>query len=203
MNEAPATETRATVEDVWRAFSESLRAFLKSRGLGQSDADDLLQEVFVRVYEKIGSLRQASRIEAWVVQIARNAVADYYRRRPRLAEAVEDVVDPQGDGEASDNQNHAVASWLALSIDALPATLRDAVRMYEIDGVSQRDVADRLGVSLSGAKSRIQRGRRRLAEILRESCELQLDRRGNVIACKPAKPDNCGATSCECDASGP
>lgn len=193
-------DAATTVEDVWHTISDGLRAFLRARLPNDSDADDLLHDVFVRVHEKIGSLRQSERIEAWVYQIGRNALADFYRRRsPRLADAVEDVVDPHCDDDYKKNKNLAVAAWLPLMIDVLPQTLRDAVRMYEIEGVSQAEIASRLGISLSGAKSRVQRGRRRLEEILRGSCDFQLDRRGNIIACKPANDDDCGQASCECD----
>jgi RNA polymerase sigma-70 factor (ECF subfamily) len=185
-------------EETWHELSEELRAFLRSRIPSDSDADDLLQDVFLRVVEKVGSLRQAGRIDSWVYQIARNAIADFYRRRtPRPHEAVEDVVDLH-ETETGGHRNRAVGAWLTFMISALPPALRAAVRMYEIEGLSQAEIADRLGVSLSGAKSRVQRGRRRLEEMLRGSCQLELDRRGNVIACMPANVDGCAQASCDC-----
>lgn len=188
------------VEQAWHALSEGLRSFLRSRVPSDADADDLLQDVFVRVHEKIGSLQQSGRMESWVYQIARNAVADFYRRRvPRPAEAVEDVVDPIDDPETSENPNRGVAAWLLLMIDKLPNTARDAVRMYEIEGIPQAEIAKRLHISLSGAKSRVQRGRQQLEELLRDSCKLEIDRRGNVIACTPAKDVQCGQVACACD----
>jgi RNA polymerase sigma-70 factor (ECF subfamily) len=195
----PAT----SVEQAWHALSQRLRTFLRSRVPSDADADDLLQDVFVRVHEKIGSLQQWVRMESWVYQIARNAVADFYRRRvPRPAEAVEDVVDSINDPETSENLNRSVAAWLLLMIDGLPNTLRDAVRMYEIEGIPQAEIAKRLNISLSGAKSRVQRGRHQLEEMLRNSCELEIDRRGNVIACKPANDNECGQVACACDQEG-
>lgn len=187
--------------EVWHSLSDELRAFLRSRVPSESDADDLLQEVFVRVLEKISSLRHANRLESWVYQVARNAIADFYRRRsPPPAEPVEDVADPYEES-SSGNQNRAVAAWLSLMIGALPATLREAVRMYEIDGLSQSEIADRLNISLSGAKSRIQRARRQLEQLLLGSCQIELDRRGNVIGCKPANVNCCAKVSCECAGS--
>ena len=146
----PAT----TVEQAWHALSEGIRTFLRSRAPSDADADDLLQDVFVRVHEKIGSLQQSDRMESWVYQIARNAVADFYRRRvPRPVEAVEDIVDPIDDPETSENLNRSVAAWLLLMIEGLPNTLREAVQMYEIEGIAQAEIAKRLNISLSGAKS--------------------------------------------------
>lgn len=189
-------------ENLWHALSAELRGFLRSRVPSDSDADDLLQDVFLRVYENIGSLRQAGRVESWVYQIARNAITDFYRRRTPTVDTVEDAIDPQIDGVGGGNQNRAVGAWLSLMIDELPQTLRDAVRMYEIDGISQSGIADRLGISLSGAKSRVQRGRQQLAELLRGSCQLERDGRGNVIACQPTNDNGCAQTSCDCDDDG-
>lgn len=187
-------------EDLWHALSDELRAFLRSRVPSDSDADDLLQDVFVRVYENIDSLRQAGRVESWVYQIARNAVTDFYRRRgPFPADAVEEVADPRIDPRSGANQNRVVGAWLSQAIDELPNTLRDAVRMYELDGLSQAEIADRLGLSLPGAKSRVQRGRRQLEKLLHENCQLELDRRGNVIACKAALDAQCARSACACD----
>ena len=93
-----------------------------------------------------------------------------------------------------------MGAWLSAAIDELPPTLREAVRQYEIEGVSQAQIADRLGVSLPGAKSRVQRGRRRLKEMLRGRCRLERDRRGNVIECRPANDADCAPAACACDA---
>lgn len=190
-------------ENVWEALSAELRGFLRSRVPNDSDADDLLQDVFVRVYENIGTLRQAECVESWVYQIARNAVTDFYRRRTsRSANTVENFVEPQVESNREGNQNRAVGAWLLLMIEALPPTLRDAVRMYEVEGLSQSEIANRLSISLSGAKSRVQRGRRRLEELLRGSCRLESDRRGNVMACKPTNDTACAQVSCDCDDNG-
>jgi RNA polymerase sigma-70 factor (ECF subfamily) len=192
------TDAARRAEHLWNALSCELRTFLRSRLPSEWDAEDILQDVFVRVVEKIGSLKQADRIESWVYQIARNAVADFYRRTTsRRPEAVEDVVAPQTTSE-DQNQNRAIGSWLSLMVDALPEKLRDAVRLYELEGLSQVEIAERLNISLSGAKSRVQRGRQQLQLLLRRSCQFELDRRGNVIECKPAKTGHCAEGSCEC-----
>jgi RNA polymerase sigma-70 factor, ECF subfamily len=194
MNEAPAM-----AEDLWHALSGELRSFLRSRVPSDCDADDILQDVFVKIVEKIGSLRDATRIESWVYQIARNAIVDYYRRRtPQPSDPVEEAAAPCKE-QGPDNLNRSVAAWLSLSITRLPENMRDAVRLYELEAVPQAEIAERLGISLSGAKSRIQRGRRQLEQLLHGSCKLELDRRGNVVACQPAKVDACGQVSCECN----
>ena len=194
------TNASTKVEDVWHAVSADLRSFLRSRLPSDADADDQLQNVFVRVIERIGSLREAERIESWIYQIARNSIADFYRRRkpPQPGEFEEAVY--SNPNEARGNQNHAIGRWLSVLIDELPEKERDAVRMYEIEGLSQAEIAARLNISLSGAKSRVQRGRRELEGLLRDCCKLELDRRGNVIECKPLTRSSCEKPSCGCSA---
>jgi RNA polymerase sigma-70 factor (ECF subfamily) len=198
------TDNAIKAKDLWHALGDELRAFLRSRVPSDSDADDLLQDVFVRVYENIKSLRQAERVESWVYQIARNAVTDFYRRRKlQPADEVEQVAEPRLDLRRGMNHNQAVGAWLFQAIDALPSTLRDAVRMYELESLSQAEIADQLGLSLPGAKSRVQRGRRQLEKLLQGVCQLELDRRGNVINCKPAHDAMCAGAACDCDDGGP
>jgi RNA polymerase sigma-70 factor, ECF subfamily len=190
-------ELANTAQGLWHALSGEMRAFLRSRLPSESDADDLLQDVFLRVVENIGSLRTAGRIESWVYQIARNALADFYRRRkPLPTDAALDVA--ISEHESDNHLNRAVGAWVSSMIGRLPATYRDAVQMYEIEGLSQSEIAKRLKISLSGAKSRIQRGRRELEQMLLGCCQLELDRRGNIIECNPVHANSCQQVSCDC-----
>jgi RNA polymerase sigma-70 factor (ECF subfamily) len=191
-----------TTDVLWHALGDELRGFLRSRVSNDADADDLAQDVFLRVVENRRSLRDAERIQSWVYQIARNALIDFYRRRAKhSAQYVDDALEVARD-ESSGNQNLAIGRWLLQAVEQLPETVRDAVRMYEVEGLPQSEIARRLGLSLSGAKSRIQRGRDQLEKMLDECCALQRDRRGNVIECKPNAADSCGESACECQTDG-
>jgi RNA polymerase sigma-70 factor (ECF subfamily) len=151
-----------TTDDLWHALGDELRAFLRSRVSNDADADDLAQDVFLRIVTNLGTLRDAERIQSWVFQIARNAIVDFYRRRAK--QSVQSTDDPAdvAENQVATNQNLAIGRWLLTAIEQLPETVRDAVRMYEVEGLPQSDIAQRLGLSLSGAKSRIQRGRHQL-----------------------------------------
>jgi RNA polymerase sigma-70 factor, ECF subfamily len=191
-------KSKPTAGELWQALSGQLRAFIRSRVENDADADDLLQDVFVQVVDKLYSVRQTDRIQSWVYQIARNAVVAFYRRKGPAHEPVDVVTDENGVDTVDGNLNAALGHWLASMVTLLPHTFQDALRMYELDGRSQLEIAAQLRISLSAAKSRIQRGRRELAKLLRSSCELELDRRGNVIACQPKHADGCPEVSCEC-----
>ena len=188
MSDAPTT-----TEQVWELLSAKLRSFLLRRVSDEQVAEDLLQETFVRIHRKLGDIDDAQRITSWVFQIARNLVIDHYRSKSRAAMELADDLAANVDG---DNLNEHVAGWLPHIIAKLPNTYREPVELYEIMGVSQQGIADKLGLSLSGAKSRVQRGRKKLTAILLDCCSFEQDRRGNVIGYAkntPGECDECGS----------
>lgn len=180
---------RLQTEAVWELLSARLRAFIRSRVENEHVAEDILQETFLRIHQRLGTLADEERIEAWVYRIARNLLADHYRARGRRRDAplegepLERLAEPD-----PSNQNAQVAGWLPAAIEELPERYREALRLFELEGVSQADIARRLGLSLSGAKSRVQRGREKLEQALERCCRFDVDRRGNVLSCEPKGP---------------
>src|SRR5690606_26871983 len=185
-----------TTELIWTDMRADLRRFIRRRVADDHVADDLLQETFVRIHRHIDSLADAERLAGWVYQIARNIIRDHYRRSADCGAAL-------GDGDPADDSAGALsevrcrsAEWLEELIGELPDRYRDAVRLAEIDGLSQQEVADRLGLSLSGAKSRIQRGRALLKGVLEGCCRFEFDRRGNLLDIDP-RPDRTVCRGCD------
>ena len=191
-----------SAEAVWSEFSGRLRAFIASRVRSPEDADDLLQEVFLRIHRSSGTLERADRLPAWLFQITRNALTDYYRARDartrHLGGASEEEAGepPIPVDEGRDEQE--LAACLIPMLEQLSATYREAVTLTAIDGVSQTDAAKRLGLSISGMKSRTQRGRAELRKVLLRCCEVDFDRRGGVAAFRSRTEDGggCGNGGC-------
>jgi RNA polymerase sigma-70 factor (ECF subfamily) len=137
------------------------------------DIDDLVQETFLRVHRGLGDLRAAERVAPWVSRLARSVLVDHYRRH-RPTEALDvDVAAPEGPPAL--DATPMVASWLPGFVAGLPETYREAVRLSELEGLSQREVARRLGLSPSGARTRVQRGRAKLREALLACCAVRLE----------------------------
>lgn len=182
-----------TTVDVWELLSAKLRGFIRSRVEDDQTAEDLLQETFLRIHQRLGTLGDEERLVSWVFQIARNLIVDHYRARGRIKSSPEVNAKIAGESSCSDpvNENEVVAGWLPAAIDRLPEAYRDALRMYELEGVSQTAIADELGLSLSGAKSRVQRGREKLRQVLDRCCAFDLDRRGNVLEWQSRREDSC------------
>lgn len=166
---------------IYRELGDDLRRYVARRV--PEAADDVVQEIFLRIHERIGELRDADRLAAWVFRIARSVVVDHVRRKKPVGEPDESLAIDAGE----DNVNELVASWLPRMLESMPEPYREALVLCEIEGLSQQELADRLGLSLSGAKSRVQRGRRLLEETLLDCCHLERDTRGNVLAYEPRR----------------
>ena len=187
---------RAASDAVWSQLSGDLRRFIRRRVADDHVADDLLQETFLRIHRSIDTLTAADRLAAWVYRIARNVVHDHYRTTLRDTVALADDDPVAEDEDRLSGLRCQAGVWLEEMIRQLPDKHRDAVQLSEIEGLSQQEVADRLGLSLSGAKSRIQRGRSMLKDTLDRCCTFEYDRRGNVMDYDP-KPDRTVCRDCD------
>lgn len=170
---------RPTTTQVWEQFSQQLQAFIFKRVSNPQDAEDILQDVFLKLHTHLDSLQDEQRLVPWLYQIARHAVIDYYRRQ-RPDETLQEALSEEPQLDEDDPQAH-LAAGLGAMIDLLPEKYRQPLVMSEFQGLKQQEIAERLGISLSGAKSRVQRGRLLLRDALLECCHFEFDRRGNLI----------------------
>jgi RNA polymerase sigma-70 factor (ECF subfamily) len=203
----PTAARADRAETLWDRFAAPLRSFVAKRAPREVDTEDVLQDVFVRIQEQLPKLREEDRIDAWIFQIARNVVADAFRRRTRR-EALGERVTAEGQAQASDDDRAAEASLagcLASMINELPEPYRQAIELTEIRGMTQAEAARLVGISVSGMKSRVQRGREHLKGIIHGFCRVETDVRGGVIECDPLRAD-CGASvrpsPCSSDSMG-
>ncbi len=186
------TDARVPTERLWELLSDKLRSFLRRQVGDDHAAEDLLQETFVRIHKRLNDLDDESRLHAWVFRIARNLATDHLRARTPSDVDDQDVPSPESESDDDENLNAVVREWLPPMIAQLPDPYREALQMYEFEHLPQQEIADRLGISLSGAKSRIQRGREKLKGILFDCCSFERDRRGNVIGFTRNGPAECG-----------
>ncbi len=174
----------------YRELEARLRPFVARRVSAASEVDDVLQDVFLRMQRSLSELRDEERFGPWVYQVARSAIAEHHRTRARHPLAAGDPPESVDPGEPEDDGAVAreVATYLAPFIAMLPSPYREALTLTELEGTTQRDAAEMMDVSVSGMKSRVQRGRERLRKLLEDCCEIALDARGRVIGCEP-RPD--------------
>ncbi len=172
-----------TLQDIWTDLGGRVRGFVGKRVSDSHAADDIAQEVMLKVHSHLVALPPEDKLPAWVFAVARNVVIDHYR-----ASAVRDHADvaeaePMAD-LADDDQQQALRDLtpcLMRMVEQLPEPYREAMKLADIEGLSQQEVADRTGESLSGAKSRVQRGRQQLRAMILDCCNVEQDVRGNVM----------------------
>ncbi|MDQ2653833.1 MAG: RNA polymerase sigma factor SigZ [Chloroflexota bacterium] len=180
-------------EQIWAEFGDRLRAFIRRRVDSAADAEDILQDVFLRIHRHAGSLEHQERRVSWLFQVTRNAIVDYYRAPSRRRELpvgappdLEQAAVHAGawveDGDESLGQaGQELAHCLRPMLTRLPPHYREAVTLIDLDGLSQQDAATQAGLSLSGMKSRVQRGRRALEQVMHDCCRIDLDSGGRVM----------------------
>ena len=185
-----------TTEGVWEAFHTPLLQFIRQRVPDNATAEDLLQEVFLKIHQHIETLKDVKRLESWVYQITRHEIIDYYRGKerpwtaldaPEVLELAEDLPDDDVVGELFPSVRAMVKS--------LPERDRQALVLTEYQGLTQKELGERLGLSFSGAKSRVQRAREKLKQLLLECCHFELDRRGHIIDYQ-ARCHSCETAAC-------
>lgn len=179
---------KPSTTEIWEEFSQTLLEFIRKRVNDPADAEDILQDVFIKIHTHIDSLQEDGRLVSWLYQITRNTIIDYYRtRRPALDLPETLAVYPEPVESEPEAQ---LAAGLRDFMGVLPDQYRQAIVLTDLEGLKQSDLADRLGLSLSGAKSRVQRGRQMLREALLECCHFEFDRRGNLVDYR-SRPDCC------------
>jgi RNA polymerase sigma-70 factor, ECF subfamily len=179
-NISSGSNTANTTEDIWLKYHANLLAFIRKRINDTVAAEDLLQDVFVRIHSRIDTLEHRSKLESWLYQITRNAIIDFYRARRPMEELPAWLAQPLADKEENNNKRE-LSACLAPMIQRLPEKYRTAVQRSEIDGKTQKEIAAEENISLSGAKSRVQRGRALLKTMLHECCTFELNSMNQIV----------------------
>lgn len=184
-------------EMIWETYHERLSTFIRKYVAESTDVDDVLQEVFVKVHTHIATLREEEKLRSWVYQIARNAIMDYYRQRRQMEpiEQIEHVQVIEEDDSVFENAAHELAPCIQEMVEQLPTKYRQALLLTEYEGLTQKELSTRLGISFSGAKSRVQRARTLLKNMLLTCCNFQFDRLNHVIDYQP-RHDCCEPEAC-------
>ena len=180
-------------KQLWQEYSDRLRKFLLSRVNNRADVDDLVQEILIKTYQHLNTIEEPEKFTAWLFQVARNTLIDYYRKSS-VQTSRQDIARKATLEDERPEQYEQVRQELAKCIrpflDRLPPKYQEAVEAIDLQGGSQKKLAQELGLSHSAVKSRVQRGRSMLKEQFLECCRYDLDARGNLVDFE-VKPSSC------------
>lgn len=177
-------------DSIWDEFSTPLKTFVKNRINNDQDAEDILQIIFLKINDNIDNLIKIDKTQTWIYKIARNTIYDFYRSQKHdlyIDNLAEDTLCDQQE-EAS--LNNEMAQCLKNMIQYLPDKYKQALILTEFENLTQKELALQLNISVSGAKSRVQRARAMLKEMILNCCNIEQDHRGNIIDYK-YKNKNC------------
>lgn len=182
------------VQGTWGLFRDRLVAYMRNR-VPEEHAEDLTQEVLLKMHKALPDLRSNEHVYAWMYGIARNTVIDYFRRKTTTSRQTKLLEEEVVDEQVSEQAPHPLYRCLHPLLEELPEKYRETIRRVEFEGSSIRDEAERSQQSLSAVKSRLMRGRAMLRKKLQCCCAIEFDARGKVTAAairdKNVKPCGC------------
>jgi RNA polymerase sigma-70 factor (ECF subfamily) len=169
----------------WSSLRNRVRRYV-ARRVAASDVEDVLHDVFLRVARSLSTDDDVEHMNAWIYRIAQHAVTDHIRTRTRTRTRTSTADCGMASSDEHDAElRAALTQCMADFIAQLPSPYREAVTLAELEGLTQAAAAETMGVSLSGMKSRVQRGRARLRAMFAAACNICVDARGRVIECEP------------------
>ncbi|TMC18370.1 MAG: RNA polymerase sigma factor SigZ [Chloroflexi bacterium] len=185
-------------EHVWEAFHAPLLQFIRMRVANEETAEDLLQDVFVKIHQQAENLKEIKKLESWIYQITRHTIIDYYRSKRAMISLQEPEVLQLPAELPDDDLVSELFPCVRAMVNNLPPQDRQALVLTEYQGLTQKEFGERLGLSFSGAKSRVQRAREKLKQQLLACCHFDLDRRRHIIdyqrRCQCCSSGNCCTT---------
>lgn len=181
--------------ELFASYHTKIRRYILSMVHDPAEADDLTQEVFLQVHRKMDSLRDPDAVVSWLYRIATHLCYDRFRktsRQPRL-----EPLDP-GDrmetgplGDIADQlrldralEQTDMSACVRGYIEELSTEYRQVIFLHDLEEVTNREIAQMLGISLDAVKIRLHRARGKLQGALSTHCDLSLDERG-VLVCEP------------------
>ena len=184
-------ENTITFNEIWLKFSHPVKDFIQNQTHNADVTDDILQEVFIKIHQNLHLLRDEERVAGWIFQIARNTVLNYFRMQKRNLENQElHQVEIESENAFKENKlNEIVGIWLEEFKKDLAPKYQQALQLVDIEGITQVELANRLGISISGAKSRVQRGREQLKQKLINCCPVKTDQYGNILEIRSKNGD--------------
>ena len=172
------------IQEIWTDLYQELKKFILSKVKDINATEDILQDVFVKIQLNIHTLTDCTKLTAWVYQITRNTIADHYRKTN---------LEVQIDGfdlAEQDNEEplyHSLSNCINQKINKLSDKYKQAILLTYLNAYSQLELAEKLNISYSGAKTRVQRGREKLKDLILDCPNVETDNKGNLIAYEPPK----------------
>jgi len=170
------------VEELWLEYRTVLKRFLHAKVANEADVEDLLQDILIKTYNNLDSVKKQKNVKSWLFQIANNTIIDYYRKNSRVPRATSEAYLPSCEQATDELATTKVdlSNCISPFINALPEESARLLTAIDINNESQKHYAEKIGVSYSTLKSRVQKSRGLLKQVFDDCCHFKIDNRGNV-----------------------
>jgi RNA polymerase sigma-70 factor, ECF subfamily len=179
--------------EIYGDFRRSLLAFIRSRVSSGQDAEDILQDVYLKISSNLAKLSDDKKLLPWIYSIARNSIIDYYRQGAKRKRISDQILEDLSEHPAPDSTKGLDLCMTSL-ISLLPKNYQEIIIDAEIRQVSQKDLALKYGMPYPSMRSRVQRGRAKLKQLFRNCCHIESDHYGHILDVKQNRGCN-GACS--------
>ena len=171
------------IAGIYAQFHQSMLSYIRSKINSREDAEDILQNVFVKISTNVNKLSDEEKLQSWVYTITRNAIIDYYRtnsskKNIELDNLLEESIPDEPNFDSTKGLDKCIHSMIGL----LPEEYRGIIVDSELNGIRQKDLADKYGMAYPSMRSRVQRGRERLKQLFYNCCHIETDSVGNVMS---------------------
>ena len=192
----PAEMMSLSEKEAYKFFDEHysrVKAFVQSIVKQDWIAEDLTQEVFIRAFKNLPSLKDKSRLKPWLFHIAKNCCMDYFRQHKNRDKSDNSSIDPSH-VPSPNKQEHLLeqqemSACILDKFQYLPDNMRMVLWLFDVEGFSHKEISEILGINVSNVKVRLHRARKKMREILNDNCMFERDSR-NVFVCLPSEDGN-------------
>jgi RNA polymerase sigma-70 factor (ECF subfamily) len=176
------------VSEIYDQYHTKVRRFILTLVRDRWIADDLTQETFVRIQERLDAVKDPSKISAWIFRIAYNLCQDQFRQSKQ---SINKTGTSRADGRNGDAlplqkelEQRQMGACVQSQLDLLPESLRTVLVLHDTMEFSHKEISEVIGITTENSKVRLHRARKKLRAILEEECTFARDER-DVLVCEP------------------
>ncbi|MFZ6012499.1 MAG: RNA polymerase sigma factor SigZ [Bacteroidota bacterium] len=185
------------IAGIYQQFHSTLLSYIQSKVKTKEDAEDIVQNVFIKISVNISKLGEKEKLQSWIYAITRNAIIDYYRANAnKRSVAIDENLEESLAEEKRADDTKGLEQCLSGMITLLPEEYRNIIVDSEIKGIKQKDLAEKYAMAYPSMRSRVQRGREKLKQLLHNCCHIETDTLGNILDAHNRKDCNGPCNSC-------
>jgi len=172
------------MEKLYSQYYLKLFSFVNSRIQNKEDTEDIVSEIFIKIYKHIDTLDSNEKLTSWIFTITRNSIIDFYRKTNKYKNNIEYQEELYFTQQEQQSTIRELSNCIEPIINSLTKKYKEPLYLFQINGLKQKEIAKKLNISQSNIKNTIFRGKKQIKEKLYQCCSYEYDSVGNIIEFK-------------------